>query len=321
MADVVAYAIERFPTTTRLEVELCMRRFTEAGTQMLCMEGISPRRALLYPRAFYRAEQVVDLWKLGITSKDIDSFDVNILYNVLSSIHAFRSKSPSVMATGKNSIVFMVDDAIWKFGQKDILHWEHAVIDRIHRKGAAPHIVGLAGVMDGYLRLQPVRGEPLDSLIKSRTFSADEALNCGRGLVEGLIEMRHGGIMYHRDLRPANIIMGEEPVIIDFATATASRHPFPKGFNRRYGGMNDLVSVGQIMYRMVAGRHLFNNSSMHETLIADGIAAQRQAVYGDPEMLRRHLNAVDGTAGAAAPAIKALLTAENHEYKSALRLF
>ena len=63
--------------------------------------------------------------------------------------------------------------------------------------------------------------------------------------------------------------------------------------NRRYGGKNDLHSLGQILYRMVAGKHFFNPTVDKPTFtIPDEIKAERERTYADPQKLEKRLQQV-----------------------------
>ena len=63
--------------------------------------------------------------------------------------------------------------------------------------------------------------------------------------------------------------------------------------NRRYGGENDLQSLGQIMYKMATGKHLFNSSINISThLVPDKIKAEREFIYTNGSLLESRLNQV-----------------------------
>ncbi len=74
----------------------------------------------------------------------------------------------------------------------------------------------------------------------------------------------------------------DRAVIIDLGIATTDPLAPPKN-NRRYGGPNDLVSLGQIMYKMATGKHLFAKSkSMEKTVYAEQLKDHRDWVYEEP---------------------------------------
>ncbi|GAJ23856.1 unnamed protein product, partial [marine sediment metagenome] len=103
------------------------------------------------------------------------------------------------------------------------------------------------------------------------------------------------------------------------------RNASPK-HNRRYGGVNDIVSLGQIIYKMVTGEHIFTESkSMEGTIFADALKDCRDEIYNDKtgELLRKYLVEVDSKVEdeTLRDLIKACLTAKNHHYKKIHRMF
>jgi serine/threonine protein kinase len=151
----------------------------------------------------------------------------------------------------------------------------------------------------GGISLDLIVGKSLEELIKSNS-CRDKVLRYGSHLMEGLLELQRAGIWYHRDLRPGNIIVDERSdaaVIIDLGIATDDRNALPKD-NRRFGGPNDLVSLGQIMYYIATGKHIFDKSqSMSLTLVRDEIKDYRDDAYSDTtgKLLAGHLAQVDKT--------------------------
>ncbi|MEA3430021.1 MAG: hypothetical protein U9R08_01990 [Nanoarchaeota archaeon] len=137
-----------------------------------------------------------------------------------------------------------------------------------------------------------------------------------------------------------------DPKIIDFEIATTDRHYMQNVYkgckgedsvpdkNRRFGGPNDLVSLGQMMYLMATGEHIFLNKktgdeseSMSRTFgsVADRINDYRTKVYLDEsgELLKGHLKQVDDTVEDEGVAflIKECLTARNYDYGRVKRVF
>ena len=71
----------------------------------------------------------------------------------------------------------------------------------------------------------------------------------------------------------------DKAVIIDLGIATTKKGAQPLD-NRRYGGVNDLVSLGQIIYKMYTGEHLFAESeSMETTIYAQELNDHRDWIY------------------------------------------
>ncbi|PIN86377.1 hypothetical protein COV19_05280 [Candidatus Woesearchaeota archaeon CG10_big_fil_rev_8_21_14_0_10_44_13] len=173
----------------------------------------------------------------------------------------------------------------------------------------------------GYIKLEYAEGNSLENILKRyKKLPADNVVEYGSQILSGLMELLNAGIPYHRDIRPANILINEEKAkakIIDLGNATTDRDAGQMG-NRAYGGPNDLVSLGQVLYHMATLKHIFNRSrSMSITLAADDIKDYRNEVYQNPALLQMHLREVDETVKDAKVRglIKACLTAgpDDHE--------
>ncbi len=129
-------------------------------------------------------------------------------------------------------------------------------------------------VTENVIEIEYIKGKTLEKIVSERQLSIKKTLKYGKDIMNGLIEMRMVGIWFHRDLRPANIMIKEtesnynswqidRAVIIDLGIATTDKHSIQTN-NRRYGSgtntPNDLTSLGQIMYKMATGKHLFARS-------------------------------------------------------------
>jgi hypothetical protein len=186
-----------------------------------------------------------------------------------------------------------------------------------------------------YLKLEYIEGNSLEHILKQQgKLPEDKVLRYSMGILNGLIELRQAGIWHHRDIRPANIMIDYEKdraVIIDLGMATTDKKENPEEYqwyNRRYGGPNDLVSLGQVIYYMATGKHIFAKSkSMTRTFsdISDEINDYRTKVYADEsgELLKKHLKQVDDNIedGRIRELIKACLTAKSYHYKKMHRMF
>lgn len=182
-------------------------------------------------------------------------------------------------------------------------------------------------VSRGYLDLEYIHGGSLEELLKkSKKVAAKKVLKYSAGIMNGLIEMRRAGIYYHRDIRPGNILIDGEndrAVICDLGIATTDKRALAKD-NRRYGGKNDLISLGQIMYKMATGNHLFAESpEMERTIYAEKIRDYRDKVYSEPALLEKHLERVDKTVEneEVRTLIKSCLTAKNYDYGKMQKMF
>jgi hypothetical protein len=244
--------------------------------------------------------------------------------------------------TGKTSIVYRQRDVVLKFSP----HYKEE-IELLKKTRNAAHIMHLAWnheyhvtaeddedekeilVDPPYFAIEYIEGDSLQTILSKQTrLPIKKVIQYGNDLMSGLIELRRAGIFYHRDLRPANIMIDEtqdRAVIIDLGNATTDRHAPPKD-NRRYGGPNDLVSLGQIMYKMATGEHLFaSDPSMERTTFADGLKHERDLAYEDTNgtTLQSYLAKVDINVHdeRIRELIKECLTAKNHHYGKMRRMF
>ncbi|MEK6901715.1 MAG: hypothetical protein AABX37_05195, partial [Nanoarchaeota archaeon] len=152
------------------------------------------------------------------------------------------------------------------------------------------------------IKLPFINGRSLsEHLCNTEPLPPEKIMKYCSGIFFGLLELRQAGIYHHRDLRPANIMIDEEKdraVIIDLGIATTDKDALAKD-NRRFGSptgqvANDLNSLGQIMYKMATGEHIFAESkSMERTTYADQVRDHRDWIYEDHERLRPYLETVE----------------------------
>jgi hypothetical protein len=161
-------------------------------------------------------------------------------------------------------------------------------------------------------------GDSLKTIMGKKLLSLDKTYHYSLEIFNGLQELRQAGIYQHRDIRPANIMVDEEKeraIIIDLGIATTDPLDLPKD-NRRYGGPNDLVSLGQVMYKMATGEHIFAESeSMERTIYADKLKDHRDWIYEEDKRLGPYLRIVNETVtdDKVADLIKLCLTAKGTE--------
>jgi serine/threonine protein kinase len=95
-----------------------------------------------------------------------------------------------------------------------------------------------------------------------------------KGILRGLAEMARKNVI-HRDLKPDNVILSKEPIIIDFGLATVADDPnylfvrcgtpgyvAPeiiniKDMSSKSHPISDVFSVGCIFHYIVFSKHLF----------------------------------------------------------------
>ena len=166
-----------------------------------------------------------------------------------------------------------------------------------------PHIVTIyevesAGAVD-FIVMEFVRGSTLDQLIPSRGFRVSELLRIAVPVAEALAAAHARGII-HRDVKPANLMVGDDGVVkvLDFglakllepdeepgaATATDLRHGDVSALGRIAGtpaymapeqasggkvdARSDVFSFGAVLYQMATGARAFDGNSSAETLAA-----------------------------------------------------
>ena len=142
---------------------------------------------------------------------------------------------------------------------------------------------GLVLVMDF------VDGEPLARVVEARRLGVEEAVELGVDIVTALCEL-HRAKVVHRDLKPDNIILEPKDggrwraVIVDFGVSRLESTPgdddpltgithadmavgtipymAPEQFvsSRDVSGAADLYAVGAILFRAVAGEHVFGDA-------------------------------------------------------------
>jgi serine/threonine-protein kinase len=145
------------------------------------------------------------------------------------------------------------------------------------------------------MELEYVQGKTLAELLERGAFGADKTIHYAGGILNGLAELFRAGI-FHRDVWLENVMIDEvkdRAVIIDLGIATDDPEDGPIK-NRRYGGENDLQSLGQIAYKMATGRHIFNPTTDKSTrFLSEQVKAMREKAYADPATLEKRLKMVE----------------------------
>ena len=159
---------------------------------------------------------------------------------------------------------------------------------RLQERSKKPkNVIALKSVVErdtiDVIELEYIKGRVLDDILNEQTrLPSTKIVQYGAGILNGLIEMHEVGIYHHRDIRPANIMVdadSDEAVIVDLGIATTEENAKPLD-NYRFGGQNDLVSLGQVMYFMSTGHHLFSKSdSMHVTRFKRNLRDEREKAY------------------------------------------
>jgi len=222
---------------------------------------------------------------------------------------AYKPERIKFLGSGYNSIVLMGGNRAFKFSKdvyRDYLTLEHV------QKANKYNLKNVINVIreDAYsyylpnfvIEVEYVQGDSLENKIKKEgELSKDKAIQYGADILNGVRELRVAKI-YHRDIHGGNIMIDEKKdraVIIDLGAST----PNPKeihALNRAYGGNNDLISLGLLIYKMAKGDNLFKEGPGFTcySAVKEGIKTKREETYDDPEKKKAMLEKVrEGTPG------------------------
>lgn len=297
---------------------------------------------------------ILILHKIGLTPSKISSNkrkkrNISTLLKKITGYEKIK-QSPdeyALLGVGAHGVVLLKERSAWKFSLN--ISEEYKLLKQVDdfHQGQQRSVVRVKGEPQERIavELEHIAGDSLDNIVKQKgTLPADKVIKYAAGVMNGLIEIRQAGVWYHRDLKPANILIEENTgraVIIDLGSATTDRSALPRG-SRKFGPprgedfvANDLINLGQIMYYMAKGKHLFGPSmSMDKEFssVAGRMLNDYKAqVYSDPtdRLLQQHLDQVDADFSDAndhdakhvASLIKACITAKPYQYGKVKRMF
>ncbi|WP_170319310.1 serine/threonine-protein kinase [Polyangium spumosum] len=139
------------------------------------------------------------------------------------------------------------------------------------------------------LVMEYIEGQPLSKVLHQRRLSVEEAIDVGCDVVDALRDL-HRAHVIHRDMKPGNIIMEPQPngkyraIIVDFGMGriesgagedleqtNLTRADMALGTleymapeqilnSRDVTAGSDLYAVGAMLYRAIAGRHIFGDA-------------------------------------------------------------
>jgi serine/threonine-protein kinase len=197
----------------------------------------------------------------------------------------------------------------------------------------ADDVYGLVLVMEF------VDGDPLSRVLQEKTLSIEETIDLGVDIASALRDLHEAHIV-HRDLKPGNIILQKLPgdrwraVVVDFGVSRLTsdsdsndeeitgitradmavgtiEYMAPEQIlnSRAVTSASDIYATGAILYRAVAGRHVFGN------IASDAELAQKKLMTEPPPLA---LSRGDKLAtGLAAVVTKALKRRPAERYKTA----
>ena len=162
------------------------------------------------------------------------------------------------------------------------------------RRIDSAHVPRLYEFVDGESGLilieEFVEGKLLSQLFDERTFSVEDAIALGIGVARALVEVHRAGIV-HRDLKPGNVILHPQgrAVLIDLGLSRLTlqddalteitdaeraigtiAYMAPEQFVApvRISEAVDLYALGAILFRAIAGQHVFGPRTSIETVCA-----------------------------------------------------
>lgn len=179
---------------------------------------------------------------------------------------------------------------------KDVAERQRAMVhERMRREARAaariahPSVVTIHDVVieDGqpWLVMELVRGESLADVLETGTLAPREAARIGLAVLDAL-DAAHGAGVLHRDVKPANVLLGQHGRVIltDFGIAQVEGEPGltdtgafvgspeytspERAQGQRPGPQSDLWSLGVLLFTAVEGFSPFRRSTTPATVQA-----------------------------------------------------
>lgn len=266
--------------------------------------GCSPNEAEKYAESLDETSIAI-LYAMNISPEKYENMKIrkkNNLTNLLEkiSMHFFNEeKRFSISKTGDNSVVILTDNSAFKFAED--ISQEARLLKKVPEKKSSfvrsilskirlcepqySHVVKYKNEFEYYssIELQNIKGKDIEELLKHNTFEEKRILKYGYHIFQGLEQLKEAQI-YHRDIRPANVMVDEDKdiaIIIDLGIASDDPNAMPMD-NRRYGG-SDLMGLGQLLYKMATGNNLFNEYTLPSIEVANEIKKLRKDFCYDPK--------------------------------------
>lgn len=159
------------------------------------------------------------------------------------------------------------------------------------------------------LVMELVEGEPLNRVLQEQMLSVEETIELGVDIASALCDLHHAHIV-HRDLKPGNIILQtlqggrHRAVVVDFGVSRLTSDGETDGDDEVTGitradmavgtieymapeqilnsravtSVSDIYATGAILFRAVAGRHVFGN------IASDAELAQKKLMTESPPL-------------------------------------
>lgn len=284
-------------------------RYSGSEIARLYELGCTPEEANQYHE---KIAYVSDLYRMGVRANRVDIETQKRLHSIFSKVGCIfpehyvlrRYGYPSFIATGRSSVIMLEGEKTRKRSAckfSDNIGYEAGLLKKIKRQNRRlKNVIKIKGknIIAGIaIQLEYINGITLKDKVEkaNNNLSGEEVLWYASHVLNGLVEMRRAGI-YHRDLHEMNILISSksgEAVIIDLGCATENPNEVYER-NRSYGGNNDLVSLGLLMYKMATKRNLFNDESAMTIDRKDQVKLEREKAYANPELKHKYLSIVKG---------------------------
>ena len=309
--------------------------FDGFGISFLWQAHINSHQANEYLEGF-EPKEIVKLFSLGVTGETVPVEKQERLKPILSTIATFREGSVRYLDHGGYGVVLRLgEDLVIKVSQD--VEAEAKLLEQIttHHAGKQRHIARYKGFQNGVLVIEYIDGPSLeDYILGSDPLPDEEIVKYASHVLEGLIEMRKAGVIHHRDLKPRNIMIERKTknaILVDVGVASTKRGTgknrlFPRrGYNKAYG-THDLVALGQVLYFMATGEHIFSHST--SMLLSSGgkydVRDEREKVYQNPsDLLHPYFKKIEETVRnpLVQGLIKDCLTARVYDFRKMQRKF
>lgn len=155
------------------------------------------------------------------------------------------------------------------------------------------------GLQRPYLVLKYIEGTPLDTRLRLGNVADEEIRRIMKCMFQGMQVVHEQGV-YHRDVKPGNIVLNQDdvPILIDFGLAVGHTESVaePRSGTAAYmspeqargigvDGRSDIFGLGAVMYHMLTGFPPYRAENPKDT-----IRLAREGEIEAPEKLRQGLD-------------------------------
>lgn len=259
---------------------------------------------------FFTPYEAFILNNFGFDSEQFNELDMKFLQKQFKTVcyytkAAHRYKDYELIGYGASSIILLNknQNIVFKCSSDyEAISKEYEVLNALNQKNESNNLIQIsqdninADVSGNFaLRLKYCEGVSLFQYLRKKgALSTAETLSISKDIFNGLYYLHKNGY-YHRDLHDRNVMVNNKGVGVVIDLGTASKDPNNiHPLNRAYGGNNDLISLGQLMYKMKINKNLFNfqtelSDSVH---IKNQIKSNRNFIYSNSECLTETIQKV-----------------------------